>query len=114
MRVESIDGAEGVVSVRCTGTVAIGSESIASMRPVGDALARWMREHPDQPVREVVVDFTDVDYQWGDAPVACFMPFILKGIQHVRYLAGSASAPALEGLVASTNLPWFSVERADA
>jgi hypothetical protein len=111
MRLESIHCADGVLFVRCAGTVGIGSESTSSMRPVGDALAGWMSEHRDQTIREIVVDFIEVDYRWGDAPVACFMPFVRDGIQRIRFLAGVNSAAALESLLASVNLPWFSVQR---
>ena len=111
MRIESIHGADGVLSVRCTGTVGIGSESTASLRPVGEALAGWIREHH---VREIVVDFTEVDYRWGDAPVACFMPFLREGVQRIRFLAGTGNAQALESLLVAANVPWFAVERADA
>jgi hypothetical protein len=111
LRLESMHGGEGVLSVRCTGTVGIGSASNASMHPVRDALAGWMREHEDETVREIVVDLTDVDYQWGDAPVSCFVPFVREGVKRIRFLAGPGSAPALESLVETANMPWFSVER---
>ena len=114
MRIESIHGADGVLSVRCTGTVGIGSESTASLRPVSEALAGWIREHRDHHVREIVVDFTDVDYRWGDAPVACFMPFLGEGVQRILFLAGTGSAQALESLLVAANVPWFAVERAGA
>jgi hypothetical protein len=115
MEVESIHGAEGVLRLRCSGIVGIGSESTASMRPVSDAVAGWMRDHPDQAVREIVVDFTAVDYRWGDAPAACFIPFRRHGVRRVRFLAGAGSAQALESLFGALNLlPWFAVERADA
>jgi hypothetical protein len=110
--IESIQSTEGVLKVRCSGTVATGTGSIDSMRPVSDAVADWIREHPDHAVRELVVDFTDVDYQWGDAPVACLLPFIRQGVQQIRYLSSANSGPALESLLALTHLPWFSVERA--
>ncbi|MFM7162203.1 MAG: hypothetical protein ACKO3P_17760 [Planctomycetaceae bacterium] len=73
-----------------------------------------MRENHDQAVREIVVDFSDVDYRWGDAPLACFLPLIRKGVQRVRFLPGPNSASALESLLAAANIPWFSVERPDA
>ena len=114
MRVESIQGVEGVLSVRCTGTVGIGTESTFSMRPLGDAIATWRREHPGEAVREVEVDFREVDYLWGDAPVACLIPFLRNGVQSIRLLAGANSASALESLLAATKLPGFSVQRAGA
>ncbi|MFM8222660.1 MAG: hypothetical protein ACKOJF_27450 [Planctomycetaceae bacterium] len=114
MRVESIHGAEGVLTVRCMGTVGSGSESTGSMRLVVETLDGWMRENHDQAVREIVVDFSDVDYRWGDAPLACFLPLIRKGVQRVRFLPGPNSASALESLLAAANIPWFSVERPDA
>ena len=114
MRVESIHYVDGLLNVRCTGTIGIGTESTVSMRPVGDAVAGWLREHRDEAVREIEVDFREVDYRWGDAPVACFIPFLRDGVQAVRFLAGASSAPALESLIAVARLPWFSVQRVDA
>lgn len=90
---------------------AIGSESIDSMCPVSDAIAVWIREHPDHAVREILVDFTNVNYQWGDAPVACLLPFIRQGVEHFRFRASANSALALESLLGPMQLPWFSVER---
>ena len=113
MRVESIDVAEDLLRVRCSGTVAIGTESIASMRPVADALTAWMSEHPDHPVRVISVDFREVDYRWGDAPVSSLLPFVRQGVQQFVYLASRKSAPALETLISIANMPWFSVERQD-
>jgi hypothetical protein len=92
----------------------IGTGGIASMRPVSDALAGWMAEHPDDSVKEIFMDFTDVDYRWGDAPVSCLIPFIRQGVQHVHFVASGSSAPALESLLGVVNMPWFSVERVDA
>ena len=54
------------------------------------------------------MDFTDVDYQWGDAPVACFMPSVLKGIQHVG--TGRLGRALPWRVLWSTNLPWFSLD----
>ncbi len=91
MRVESIQGAAGVLSVRCTGTIGIGTESTASMRPLSQAIIDWRREHYDEAVREIEVDFRDVDYRWGDAPVACFVPFLRDGVEKVRFLGGAGT-----------------------
>jgi len=97
-RGESIEGAEGVLRVRCSGTVGIGTESVDSMRSLTDAVASWMGQYPDDFVRDIVVDFTDVDYRWGDAPVSCLLPFFRQGIQRVHYVATASSALALETL----------------
>jgi hypothetical protein len=114
VRVDAIHNAEWVLNVGCSGIVAIGSRSVDSMRPVSDAIAKWIGEHPDHAVREIVVDFTKVDYQWGDAPVTCLLPFIRQGVERIRFLASTSSAPALESLFACTALPWFSLERVPA
>jgi len=111
IRVDSIQSADTVLTVRCSGEVAIGSASVTSMRPVGDAVERWIHEHPDRPVLEIVVDFTTVDYQWGDAPVSCFTALVKRGVQRIRFLAQAGTAEALESLFHSTNMRWFTVER---
>jgi len=114
MQVESIHGADGVLSIRCSGTVGIDSESTTSLRPLGDVISGWMRVQEEEAVREIVVDFTDVDYRAGDAPVACFLPFVRRGVERVRFRAGPRSATALRSLLATSNLPWFALEQADA
>jgi hypothetical protein len=111
VRVESIDCSAGVLSVRCSGVVGIGGQSVASMRCVSDALAEWMGAHSDDSVREIIVDFTDVDYRWGDAPISCMIRFCRRGDRRVHYVASAGSAAALEGLFRMANIPWFSVER---
>jgi hypothetical protein len=83
------------------------------MRCVSDALAGWMSAHADHSVREIVVDFTDVDYRWGDAPISCMIPFCRRGDRRVRYVASAGSAAALDSLFGMANVPWFSVERID-
>jgi hypothetical protein len=112
--VDSLHSAKQVLKVRCSGTIGIGSESVSSMRPLANAVAAWLRSHPDQSVREIVVDFTDVEYRWGDAPVSCLLPFIRQGVDRVRFLASGRCASALEGLFAATNMHWFSIEQVDA
>jgi hypothetical protein len=114
IRVVLTQPAEGVLRVRCAGTVGIGTESTASMRPVGQAITEWMHEHGGETVREIEVDFRDVDYRWGDAPIACFVPFLRNGVQQFRFLAGATSGQALESLFAGAKMPWFSVQRLDA
>ena len=113
MRVALTQAADGVLRVCCTGTVGIGTESTASMQPVSQAIHDWMHEHRGETVREIEVDFRDVDYRWGDAPVACFVPFLRDGVQQFRFLAGASSGPALESLFAAVRMPWFSVQRLD-
>jgi hypothetical protein len=114
LRVGSIECAAGVLRVRCKGTIGIGTESVASMEPLSEALEVWMRENPDHAVREIIVDFRDVDYRWGDAPISCLLPFLVTGVQRVHYVASASSAPALEDLLRTAAMPGFSVERADA
>jgi hypothetical protein len=115
MQVESIHGAGGVLSIRCSGTVGAGSESTAALRPLGNVITGWMRvqEEEEETIREIVVDFTDVDYRSGDA-IACFLPFVRRGVERVRFRAGPRSAKALRSLLATSNLPWFALEQAEA
>ena len=110
MRVESIEYADGVLRVRCSGTIGTGTESVASMEPLSEALNGWMREHANHPVKEIIVDFRDVDYRWGDAPISCLLPFLRKGVQRVHYVASARSAPALQNLLRMAAMPGFSVE----
>lgn len=114
MRVETIEASEGLLRVRCSGIVGVGTESVASVRPVTDAVADWITEHPGQAVQEIVMDFRDVDYRWGDAPVSGLMPLLLRGVRRVHYIASVRNASALESLLGAAKIPGFSVERVDA
>lgn len=114
MRIEAINGSDGVLTVRCAGVIGIGSKSSRSMRPVRDAVTGWMDEHPDQAVCEVVLDFRYVDYRWGDAPVSSLLPLLTRGVRRFHFVASDRNAPALESLLSSAKVPWFSVVRVDA
>jgi hypothetical protein len=113
IRVDSIQSAGTVLTVRCSGEVAIGSASVTSMRSLSDAVEHWIREHRHRTISEIVMDFSAVHYRWGDAPISCFIPFVRRGVQRIRFLADAATAEALENLFRAANMPWFSVQRTD-
>jgi hypothetical protein len=113
MHVESLYGDERILKVRCSGKIGHGSESVSSMRPLASAIDAWLNSYADDAVDEIVLDFTDVEYGCGDAPVVCLLPFIKRGVERFRFLASAHSASALESVLATLKLPWFSVERVD-
>ena len=110
MQIDSIDFKDSVLTVRCSGVFGYGSEGNPSGALLVESIEQWMRAHPDQRFEELVVDYTGVEYCWGDAPVWSAMRFISKGVALVRLIAGPQNLKPLQDLVKMSRVPWFVVE----
>jgi hypothetical protein len=103
----------GILRLKCTGTFAPGSEG----QPSGELLTRtiehWIATHAQQPVREIEIDYTEVDYSSGDWPVASVVPFLRQGISRFHFIASGSACDSLKNLLEACNLPWFELSRAD-
>jgi hypothetical protein len=90
-----------VLRIICSGSYGEGSEGNPSGRLVEDTIRRFMECDADPP-NEVVIDFTRVEYVWGDGPGWSVMPWA----RHVKvtYLASDKNERALRGLFSATNL----------
>jgi hypothetical protein len=76
MQVDNIDFIDSVLVVKCSGVFGIGSEGNPSGSLLTKSIDEWMLSHPDERVEELVIDYSDVEYSWGDGPVSSMIPFI--------------------------------------
>jgi len=91
--------------IRCSGKYGIGSEGNLSGRVLKEALEVALLAHGDS-VSEVVVDYSDADYEWGDAPNWSTSPAIRRRLA-VRFVASKANREALSTLLAKTGFDRF-------
>jgi hypothetical protein len=57
-------------------------------------------------ITEIVIDFTKVDYLWGDGPGWSVIGKATRGVK-ITYLAGEQSGRCLQELFAVTHLDQF-------
>lgn len=88
--------------ITCSGVYGVGSEGTLSGRLVHDAIKPFMDSDAEQP-SEFVIDFTGVEYVWGDGPAWSVLPWAAKGVK-VTYLASDRTATALRDLFSGTHL----------
>jgi hypothetical protein len=103
----------GALQVKCSGKHGIGSEGTPSAMLVTQTIRDWIAGHPESPVSVIEVDYSAVDYSWGDGPVTAMIPLLLLGIAKFRLVCGSANCKALQSLLESCNLPLFQLVRTD-
>ena len=114
MQVNALDYRDGALEVKCSGEYGVGSEGNPSAELVRVSIERWIADHPDQPVAQIDVDYTDVDYTWGDGPVSSMVPFLARGIASCRIIAGLQNCQSPEELVATCRIPIEVIGRRDA
>ena len=104
MRIHSVDFDHSVLSVRCSGVFGIGSEGNPSGILLTESIERWMLSHPGQHVEQLVIDYADVEYSWGDGPVSSVIPFIKRGVTKVRLIASQQNLEPLQELVDGSDM----------
>ncbi len=109
MKVTGLEFNEGVLRVTCTGEHGVGSEGHPSAILVKSSIDQWIESHPGQSVSLIEVDYTEVDYVFGDGPVSSLMGFYQQGVSRFRLIAGPNNLESLEGLVKGCNIPYFEV-----
>ena len=114
MQIDSLHFDAPVLTVKCSGVFGLGSAGNPSGALIAESIERWMISHPGDQVKQLVVDYTDVEYSWGDGPVSSVIPFVKRGITEIRLLASSRNVEPLQDLVTGSNVPWFVVELGDA
>jgi hypothetical protein len=114
MQIDAVEFSESVLRVKCSGPFGIGSAGNPSGRLLNQSIERWITTHPGERVKQIDIDYADVDYTWGDGPLWSIVPFILQGIIKIRLIGGSQNGKSLENLVRTSGLPWVVVERRDA
>ena len=114
MRIDTIEFSESVLRMKCSGPFGIGSEGNPSGRLLKQSIESWITSHPGEHVKQIDIDYSDVEYTWGDGPLSSIIPFIQQGVIKIRLIGGSQNWKSLENLVGASGLPWVVVERRDA
>lgn len=109
MNVTGLEFVDGALKVTCSGKYGEGSKGQPSAEQVRSSIERWIEGHPDQSVTRIDVDYTDVDYSWGDGPVSSLVQFYKRGVSKMRIIASRKNLDSLEGLVTSCNIPFIEV-----
>jgi len=114
MKIDTIEFNDSVLTLRCSGTFGIGSEGNPSGILITESVEGWMLSHPGENVEQLVVDYTNVEYSWGDGPLSSVIPIIKRGVAKVLLVPSVRNRESLETLVSESNVPWVMVEVLDA
>lgn len=68
MEVDDLNYRDGVPYVKCSGEYGVGSDGNPSAELLENVIAQWITEH--HPVTQIDVDYSEVDYSWGDGPLS--------------------------------------------
>jgi len=109
MQIDSMKFRDSVLSVKCSGVFGIGSGGHPSAMLLNKSIVEWMETHPEVRVEQIDIDFTEVDYTWGDGPVSSMVIFVGKGVSRIHYIASPQNRKPLENLIKLTRLPWFTI-----
>jgi hypothetical protein len=102
MRIVDCIVEDGCLHITCAGRFGIGSQGNPSGDLIKDRLELAL-ERSGSPISRVVVDFTQVDYEWGDGPAWSVLPALKRGLK-VSYLARGKAKEALAGLFDASGL----------
>ena len=103
----------GVLQVKCAGTFGPGTDGDRSGELLTRTIQRWIADHPAETLTQIEIDYTGVDYSWGDAPVSSMVGLLNHGVSRFRLVASSSNCDSLKRLLESCNLPWFELVRSD-
>jgi hypothetical protein len=107
MRIDEIACENDVLTVRCSGVFGAGSEGNPSTALLRDSIKSWLQEHRGNPLAEIELDLSNVEYVWGDGPVSSMLPFVAAGVSRVRIISSPDNRDALQNLIEESNVPWF-------
>jgi hypothetical protein len=116
MTVEDVKhtGESGVLEVKCSGEHGVGSDGASSAHLLTKTVRDWIADHPESLVSVIEVDYSAVDYSWGDGPVTSMLALYPLGISKFRLVCDSANYKAFKSLLESCNMvPFFQLVRRD-
>jgi hypothetical protein len=99
IRVTDCDSESGVLKVKCSGVFGRGSLGNPAAEKIAEVIEYWIKDHPETLVSGLELDYTEVDYSWGDGPVSSLIRFLVRGVTKVRFVASSRNYEALKGLL---------------
>ena len=113
MQIDSLEFHDSILSVKCSGVFGIGTDGNPSGRLLSKSIKAWMENHPESKVEQIYVDFTGVDYTWGNGPVSSLVIFVARGVTRVHYIASHQNRKPLENLIKLSRFPWLTVGEAE-
>jgi hypothetical protein len=113
MQIGSLEFRDSILSVRCLGVFGIGTDGNPSGMLLSKSIKAWMETHPEAKVEQIDVDFTEVDYTWGDGPVSCLVIFVAQGVARIHFIPSHQNRKPLENLIKFSKFPWFTVGEAE-
>jgi hypothetical protein len=105
MTVDSVEYTDSVLRVKCSGSFGVGSKGNPSAKVLRETIESWMNAHTEERVEKIEIDYTDVEYSWGDGPVSSVLPLIKRGVNRIRLIASPQNRAALQSLVDSSGFP---------
>lgn len=87
----------------CHGVYDLASEAGWECGKVVEDLIRRHLDQTDPPITEIVIDFTEVDYQHGDGPAWSVLLAVKQGVPVTYHVREQTGAPLLR-LLATTHL----------
>jgi hypothetical protein len=101
------NGRSETLNVTCSGAYGVGSKGQASGALLTEVLRQWMADHADNSIAVIEVDYTAVDYAWGDGPVSSMIPFVRGAPIRFRLIAGASNCDSLKSLLEACKVPFF-------
>lgn len=86
----------------CSGVFGIGSNGNPSGCKIQNAIERFINEQPC-PVSDIAIDFTKVEYEWGDGPAWAIMSALQQGLK-VKYITNVSNHEAISNLIEVSGL----------
>jgi len=115
MQIDSIEYHDHLLRATCSGVFGIGSQGQPSATLLRESIEEWMLSHPTDRVDHMVIDYTKVEYEWGDGPASSMISFIKGGVNKVRLVANHRNLLPLRNLFTENGLlMWFEVEEDQA
>ena len=109
MQIDGLFHRDRVLSVKCSGRFGIGSEGNPSAELLKSSIQHWIDAHPGVLIEQLDIDYSKVEYSWGDGPLWSAYPLVRRGVKKIRLIASAQNQAALESLVTESRMPWFVV-----
>jgi hypothetical protein len=102
--INSIDVRGDCLFIVCSGEFGVGSEGNPSADLIVETAVQWMDTHPDSSLTHAVIDFTDVDYYWGNGPTSAAARIGRRGLRSITIKSNDTNREPLENLLRRTGL----------
>lgn len=95
MKIENISKINNIITIKCSGKILKGSESNGYFLSILENIDRNINEK----IKEIILDFTDVEYISGDAAISVFTKYLYKNKLHLTYIATGKTFLNLKSII---------------